>query len=465
LPDKYARTTLSRFFRYCSAQAVRPALVTDEVAASFLTALEAETLVKQPRVIHQNVARLWNRMRRNVAGWPDVTLTVPSYNEHYILPESTFPASFRQDLDAYLAKLGHDDILDLDAPPRPLRARTLKSYRCQLLRFASMLVHRGHPAARITSLAYLVDPKHVEDGLRFLLARHSNGPVKSAFDLALLLGKVAKHWTKSSPDAVSRIRRLAQKVRPRGEGLSSKNRRRLAPLRDERTLARLFLLPGKIRKDVAGKAAITRADALLMQHAVALMILTYAPLRIGNLAQIHVERNLRWSGPNMTGTLVLDIDGAEVKNGQTLSFPLPADCADLVREYLRTFQPRLVRGSSPYLFPSDLPGRPKRGDTLGKQLSRLIRRSIGLEVNPHLYRHLVHLVVLNRYPGAYAMISRILGHKSLQTAIANYAGEDIAIAMRAFHELIAEAMSGHARRAGLHEIAVGLDPTTRKRRA
>ena len=94
----------------------------------------------------------------------------------------------------------------------------------------------------------------------------------------------------------------------------------------------------------------------------------------------------------------------------------------------------------------------------------LIRRSIGLEVNPHLYRHLVHLIVLNRYPGAYAMISRILGHKSLQTAISNYAGEDIAIAMRAFHALIAETMTGRIRRAGLHEIAAGLDPTPRARR-
>jgi hypothetical protein len=388
LPDKYARTTLARFFRFCSAQGVRPALVMDEFAASFLAALETETLVKQPRVVHQNALRAWNRMRREVPGWPAVALTVPRYAEHYILPESAFPASFRHDLDAYIGKLGHDDILDLDAPPRPLRARTFKSYRCQLLRFASMLVHRGHVAARITSLAYLVDPEHVEDGLRFLLARHGNRPLKSAFDLALLLGKVAKHWTRSPPEAVSRIRRLAQKVRPPGEGLSSKNRRRLAPLRDERNLARLFLLPGKIRKEIAGKSEITHTDALLMQHAVALMILTYAPVRIGNLAQIHVERNLRWSGPNTTGMLVLDIDGAEIKNGQTLSFPLPADCADLIRDYLRSYQPRLVRAPSPYLFPSDLAGRPKRADTLGKQLSRLIRRAIGLEVNPHLYRHL-----------------------------------------------------------------------------
>ena len=72
----------------------------------------------------------------------------------------------------------------------------------------------------------------------------------------------------------------------------------------------------------------------------------------------------------------------------------------------------------------------------------MIHRSIGLEVNPHLYRHLVHIIVLNRYPGAYAMISRVLGHKSLQTAISNYAGEDMAISMRAFQDLVGAVVSG-----------------------
>ena len=196
-----------------------------------------------------------------------------------------------------------------------------------------------------------------------------------------------------------------------------------------------------------------------MQLAVALIILTYAPLRIGNLAGLHVEHHLRWSGPNMTGMLVIDIDGSEVKNGQTLSFPLPADAADLIRLYLREYQPRLTGVPSPYLFPSDLPGRPKRSDTLGKQLSRLIHKSIGLEVNPHLYRHLVHIIVLNRYPGAYAMISRILGHKSLQTAIFNYSIEDIGIAMRALHGLINDVLAtGSLGTPSIAAVATGLSP-------
>jgi len=443
LPDKYARTVFSRFFRYCSARGVEPAAVDDLVATQFMQALTDETLVKAPRVNHQNLCRVWNRMQGLVPGWPDVALTVPRYTDHYSLPWSSFPGSFREDVESYLASLANDDILDLNSAPRPLKPRTLKAYRYELRRFASALVCQGHDAMRITSLAYLVDLRHVEHGLRFLLKRNGDRPMSSAADLATLLGKVAKYWVCAPVDSVAMINRYARRVRPPIGGLGVKNRMRLAPLRDEQNLARLFLLPPKIRKEVEKKNRCTRADALLMQYAVALMILTYAPIRIGNLANLHIEKNLRWwSGSDMNGILVIDIDGSSVKNDQTLSFPVPSDCADLIRLYLREYQPRLAVGGSPYLFPSDLPGRPKRADTLGKQLARLIRRTIGLEVNPHLYRHLVHLVVLNRYPGAYAMVSRVLGHKSLQTAISNYAGEDIAIAMRAFQTLVTEVAKG-----------------------
>jgi hypothetical protein len=58
----------------------------------------------------------------------------------------------------------------------------------------------------------------------------------------------------------------------------------------------------------------------------------------------------------MTGSLLLDIDGAAVKNDQTLSFPVPTECADLIRLYLHKYHSRLTPGANPYLFPSDVPG-------------------------------------------------------------------------------------------------------------
>jgi hypothetical protein len=126
LPDKYARTALSRFFRYCSVQGILPVEVTDEVAARFLTALKDETLVKDHKVIHQNSCRVWNRMGRVVPGWPAVVLEVPRYADHYIHPWTAFPASFRKDVERYLAHLACHDVLDIDAPPRCLRDRTIQ---------------------------------------------------------------------------------------------------------------------------------------------------------------------------------------------------------------------------------------------------------------------------------------------------------------------------------------------------
>lgn len=457
LPSKYAQTSMSRLFRYCSGCGVAPVELTDGVLEKFEATLRAETLIKDPRVTRQNACRVWNRLADTVPGWPEVRLTVPRYADIYILPWAAFPASFAADVNRHLSRLEQVDLLDLNAPPRALRRRTLENYRYQLRRFASMLVHQGHAPEMIVNVAYLVEPRHVEVGLRFLLARRTDKPRRSAFDLATLLMNVARHWAGAPREDVDIIARFAKNVRPSGDGLGRKNRERLAPLRDERNLARLFMLPGKIRKEVEQRRGSRRDDALLMQHAVGLAIFTYAPIRIGTLSILRVDRHLRWSAPRMGGELVIDIDGDETKNGQSQSFPLPADCASLIRLYLTKYHPRLAVGENPHLFTSDLPGRPKRADTLGKQLTRLVRRSLGLEVNPHLYRHLVHLVVLNRFPGAYAMISRILGHKSLATALRNYATEDTATALRAYQGLVDEAAAGRVQRPTLRAVATGLD--------
>src|SRR5262249_30062060 len=80
---------------------------------------------------------------------------------------------------------------------------------------------------------------------------------------------------------------VTREFMPRGEGLGRKNRLRLAPLRDPENLVRLFLLPGKICKEIEAKKKVLRDDALLMQLAVALSVLTYTPLRIGNLSALH----------------------------------------------------------------------------------------------------------------------------------------------------------------------------------
>jgi hypothetical protein len=222
LPDKYARTVSSRGFRYFSARGLTPGDIDDAVARDFLEALTEESFIKNPRATHQNFCRVWNEMIGVVPGWPEVRLSVPRYAEHYILVPEALPAAFWRDVDAWLSNQAHDDLLNLNAPPRPLKPRTLRQYRYEVRRFASMLVLRGHNLNVITSLAYLVQPKNVEDGLRFLLSRNGNKPMRSAADVAVLLAKIAKHWVKAPAEHITLICRYAKNLMPRGEGLGRK---------------------------------------------------------------------------------------------------------------------------------------------------------------------------------------------------------------------------------------------------
>ena len=59
--------------------------------------------------------------------------------------------------------------------------------------------------------------------------------------------------------------------------------------------------------------------------------------------------------------------------------------------------------------------------TLSRQIKDLTFGKLGFDVTPHVYRHLVHIVVLNRFPGAYAMVTRVLTHQNINTTIQNYA--------------------------------------------
>jgi integrase len=156
----------------------------------------------------------------------------------------------------------------------------------------------------------------------------------------------------------------------------------------------------------------------------------------------------------MRGSLVIDIEPGIVKNDLPLSFPLPDECADLVRIYLRHHRHGLLFPPSPFLFPSRDPTKHKQKSQFAVQLSRLIFEELGLRITPHTYRHIVHLVVLQRFPGAYALIGRILGHKQLATTLRNYSHEDTAIALKLYQEIIGDEMAGR----GIGQTA---DPSAR----
>ena len=56
--------------------------------------------------------------------------------------------------------------------------------------------------------------------------------------------------------------------------------------------------------------------------------------------------------------------------------------------------------------------------------SDVMRKRAGLVMNPHLVRHAIAKIVVERDPSLYAVISRQLGHKRMDMTMQHYLGTE-----------------------------------------
>jgi integrase len=57
-------------------------------------------------------------------------------------------------------------------------------------------------------------------------------------------------------------------------------------------------------------------------------------------------------------------------------------------------------------------------------------------VHPHLFRHISAKLYLDAKPGAYEVVRRVLGHRSIDTTTAFYTGLETSAAVRHFDQTI-----------------------------
>ncbi len=55
-------------------------------------------------------------------------------------------------------------------------------------------------------------------------------------------------------------------------------------------------------------------------------------------------------------------------------------------------------------------------------------------MNAHLFRHLVGMLYLQRHPGSYELVRRILGHKKMATTLSFYTDLESKWALRRYDE-------------------------------
>ena len=429
------RFYLSRLMHYCSANGIHPEAVNDDVSEWFREALVEESFVKDPIKTHQNICKLWNRAVREVPGWPATELTVPRYKEIYTFPWDAFPKTFRDEVDALFDWWSGKNILDDQAPLKPMKPKTIQSRRYRLLQIASGLVRQGWEIENITSLSRIVQIEAAKLTLRFFLDRADGKPTTQIHSLAVLIKTTAQHWVGVDEDHLNGLKALCKKLNPGNKGLTEKNRERLRQFDAPRNVGLLLDFPRKQVEEVRRHDRGRRRDAVAVQIALAVEVLLMSPIRAENLVNLNIDRHIQRSRAGQKGVVHLVIPGDEVKNGEPLEFTLPTETVRLLDLYIRDYQPRLTACRSPWLF-SGNGGKPKTRELLGDQVSKHVFKATGLHVNLHLFRHIAAKLYLDQNPGGYEVCRRILGHRSMETTTRFYAGMETAAAGRHFDEEI-----------------------------
>ena len=303
---------------------------------------------------------------------------------------------------------------------------------------ARMAVRLGVPINTLTSLAVLVHPDVVEPVIEAYWQKNGNEPKVFTIDLGWKLLEIAREIGGLDQMAIDRLEEISAALEDyRRLGLTPKNLQLIRQVLTEEIWSDVISLPNSLvqqarlaKYDAPTKAAITA------ELAVAIAILTFAPIRLSNLVSIELEKNLIKPGLNSPYWLVFE--HYDVKNRVELNFKFDQPLTDLIDEYVHEFRPTLLRGTNAsWLFPGE-GGKRKNATGFGTQLTRRIEKAVGLRITPHQFRHAAAAIWLKDHPGDYETVRQLLGHRSIQTTINFYCGLQSTQATERFGNLIRE---------------------------
>ena len=435
--DIKPRLLLGGLARYCSGRQITPDAVDQKLIDVFYAHREATGLVENPLAIKREWIKAWNACVEKVPGWPQHVLDLPELPlRNQGPPPAAFPATLIVSIEAYLANLAKPHKSASGKRRGGNKLSTLKTRRRELLAFAGTAVTSGVPIESLTSLEALVDPRVVTQALETYLARNGEHATGYMIDLAWKLQSIASAIG-APPETVNQLRDIWQTLeKDRGSALTEKN---LVVIR--------AVLHSEIWSKVCGLPWILMAEAQRMGNsgpkkalslatiAVQILILTRAPIRIGNLLAIKLDHNLKRM-PGATPGYQLQFPHYDVKNRVDLEFFFDGVTAELIDQYIQDFRPFAGQGQmGDWLFPGE-DGKSRSSSHASAYIAETLEERIGLRVTAHQFRHAAAAIILKQKPGEYEFVRRILGHRSITTTIKYYTALESFAASKIFGGLV-----------------------------
>jgi Phage integrase family len=434
------RYKLSSFMRFCSAASIAPTEVSEAVIDRFI---EYRARIGKPanKAFRRQLARAWNGNVDTVPDWPARRLVEPPVKAAIELAWEAFPEDLRRDVERYLEGLTRARRGHTGKRIRPLKPSTLRQRRGQLLAAARMAVKEGVPIDSLNSLSALLAPEVTEKVLDAYWRRNGETPKLFTIYLACQFVAIAKETKCLDGQACERLEQMRRDLEDhRRGGLSDKNIAFIRQVLTPGVWDRVVKLPLRMMAAARRLRHKPFRAAVTAQLAVAIAILTAAPVRLANLTAIRLGTNLiKPGGPDSDYWLMFpDYD---VKNRVRLEYPLQLYLTQLIDEYLRDYRPILLRGrNEDWLFPGRCGGA-KRDVGLSNQISKRIYKETGLRMTVHQFRHAAAAIILKRRPGEYELVRQLLGHRNIKTTLNSYIGLESIRASEIFGEMVMEQLA------------------------
>ena len=216
--------------------------------------------------------------------------------------------------------------------------------------------------------------------------------------------------------------------------MTPRNRARLRQFDDPENVRRLIDLPQAIVRALPREGAPSYAQAIRVQSALAISILTTAPMRMKNLASLRLGRHVVQTRPG--GVRHIVIPAEEVKNRTPLAFEVSDALGAVMDVYLARCRPLLSGDPEGFLFPARKGGAKTPG-TLAEQIKRTTPAGDGnRSQRPCLPPSRGALVPPAASPANTRRRRLLLGHKDLNTTVKFYCGLEQADALRRYDALI-----------------------------
>jgi integrase len=441
LSDRRSRSTLSSLMRYCSARQIGPAAVDETVIDAYMRYRAETTALASNAAARRAIARAWNGCTDVVEDWPGRQLMEPAVQTVEGPAWEQFPEGLRTDVDAFLSGLTRIRRSANGKRIRPCKCSTIRTRRAELVAAARMAVRKDVPIASLTALAALLHPDIAEKVIDAYWRVDGPEPVTYTIDLGCRFLSIARETGCLDEAALERLDdvRASLEIYRRG-GLTEKNLAVIRQVLSGDVWRQVVNLPTALmararllREQTPVKAAVTA------QIAVAIAILTFAPVRLSNLVQIRLDQNLIKPG-GLNSPYMLVFPHYDVKNRVDLQFPFDDELTALIDEYILEFRSTLLRGSNElWLFPGETGGC-KDAKTFSGQITERVEKAIGLRITVHQFRHAAAAMWLKKNPGDYETVRRMLGHRNIQTTIRFYCGLETMQANVMFGDMVRKLM-------------------------